>query len=145
MSDLSTMLSDVTLLGLATIVALCMITTFLIIERRKNAKTQLLLKQELQKLRKDMQAVSNGSIGVGKRLLEIQDIQRKIDSRFDSLQKKDPGRVTYSEAARLVTLGAEIEDLMNTCGISRPEAELVTALQNKPKAAANKPAPRAVA
>ena len=41
------------------------------------------------------------------------------------MRQNDPLRISYDEASRLVELGADIDDLMNTCGISRPEAELV--------------------
>ena len=51
---------------------------------------------------------------------------------IEEMQKNDPAKVSYSEASRLIELGAGIEDLMNACGISRPEAELVRALtENK--------------
>ena len=50
---------------------------------------------------------------------------------MDEMRQNDPLRISYDEAARLVDLGADIDDLMNTCGISRPEAELVSALKRR--------------
>ena len=51
-----------------------------------------------------------------------------LEAKIEEMQKNDPNKVSYDEAAKLVELGAGIEDLMNSCGISRPEAELVSAL-----------------
>jgi len=50
---------------------------------------------------------------------------------LDEMRQNDPLRISYDEASRLVDLGADIDDLMNTCGISRPEAELVSALRKR--------------
>lgn len=80
----------------------------------------------------EVQAMSKSSIGVGKKVLELEKYITVLEAKIEEMQKNDPAKVSYSEAARLVELGAGIEDLMNTCGISRPEAELVRALtENK--------------
>ncbi len=83
-------------------------------------------------LAEQVQGMSKSSIGVGKKVLELEKHIAQLESKIEEMQKNDPAKVSYSEAARLVELGAGIEDLMNTCGISRPEAELVRALtENK--------------
>lgn len=83
-------------------------------------------------LSEEVQAMSKSSIGVGRKVLELERHISYLESKIEEMQKNDPAKVSYSEASRLVELGAGIEDLMNTCGISRPEAELVRALtENK--------------
>ena len=72
--------------------------------------------------------LSKTAIAVGKRVLELEKQIATLEAKIEEIQKNDPAKVSYSEAARLVELGAGIEDLMNACGISRPEAELVRAL-----------------
>ncbi len=80
----------------------------------------------------EVQGMSKSSIGVGRKVLELEKHITVLEAKIEEMQKNDPAKVSYSEAARLVELGAGIEDLMNTCGISRPEAELVRALtENK--------------
>lgn len=87
--------------------------------------------QAQQQLAQDMVGVTNGSVGVGRRLLELEHEFRELVTRLDTLEQDDPSRVAYSEASRLVSLGAEIEDLISSCGISRPEAELVSAVHRR--------------
>lgn len=83
-------------------------------------------------LSEEVQAMSKSSIGVGRKVLALEQYVSLLESKIEEMQKNDPAKVSYSEASRLVELGAGIEDLMNTCGISRPEAELVRALtENK--------------
>jgi uncharacterized protein YoxC len=85
-------------------------------------------------LSKEVKGVSHGSMGIGRKVLLMEKEIEELKSTIEEIQKNDPAKVSYSEAARLVTLGATVEDLMNSCGISRPEAELVSALtENKNK------------
>jgi SOS-response transcriptional repressor LexA len=80
----------------------------------------------------EVQGMSKSAIGVGRKVLELEKYISVLEAKIEEIQKNDPAKVSYSEAARLVELGAGIEDLMNSCGISRPEAELVRALtENK--------------
>jgi len=79
-------------------------------------------------LGKDLQGISHGSMGVGRKVLQLEKQIEQLEIKIEEMQKNDPSKVSYSEAARLVELGAGVDDLMNSCGISRPEAELVSAL-----------------
>ncbi len=82
----------------------------------------------VDELSKEIQGISHGSIGVGKKVLLLEKKIELLEAQIEEMQKNDPNKVSYTEAARLVELGAGIDDLMNSCGISRPEAELVSAL-----------------
>lgn len=87
-------------------------------------------------LSKEIQGVSHGAMGVGRRVLALEKEIEDLHIRLEEAHKNDPSKVSYSEAARLVEMGASVDDLMNSCGISRPEAELVSALtvsQSSPK------------
>ena len=70
-------------------------------------------------------------MGVGQRLVACERQLHELRNALDEMRQNDPLRISYDEAARLVDLGADIDDLMNTCGISRPEAELVSALKKR--------------
>lgn len=86
------------------------------------------LQDLVDSLSEEVQGMSKVSIAVGKRVIDLEKQVVTLESKIEEIQKNDPAKVSYSEAARLVELGAGIEDLMNACGISRPEAELVRAL-----------------
>jgi uncharacterized membrane protein len=70
-------------------------------------------------------------MGVGQRVVQAEREIHELRGLLDEMRQNDPLRISYDEASRLVELGADVEDLMNTCGISRPEAELVSALKKK--------------
>lgn len=80
-------------------------------------------------LGRELHAVSSGSMGVGRRLVTCEQSLHRLSGALEEMRLNDPLRVPYDEASKLVALGADTEDLMNSCGISRPEAELVSALR----------------
>lgn len=102
-----------------------------------NARNVRRLRQQLrtntENMVRELHATSSGSMGVGNRLVACERELHELRVRFDEMRQNDPLRVSYDEASRLVDLGADIDDLMNTCGISRPEAELVSALRRRQK------------
>lgn len=120
-------------LGLATFFAAILFAVNGVLLRKKLERASRESFEAQQQLSQEMVGVSNGSIGVGRRLLELEHEYRQLVTRLDTLEHDDPSRVAYTEASRLVNLGAEIEDLINSCGISRPEAELVSAVHKRNK------------
>lgn len=86
------------------------------------------IREKEDELKKELRGVTDSSIGVGKRLLRFDSEFRHLVTRVDEIMRDDPNRVSYYEASRLVSLGAEIEDLVSSCGLSRPEAELMQAV-----------------
>ncbi len=79
----------------------------------------------------ELHATCHSVSAMGRRIMALEKHRQQFDNRLEEMVRNDPNRVSYTEASRLVELGAEVEDLMNSCGISRPEAELVTALSRK--------------
>lgn len=91
------------------------------------------LKQRCDDLGRELHAVSSGSMGVGRRLVDCEQQLHRLSGALEEMRLNDPLRVPYDEASKLVELGANTDDLMNSCGISRPEAELVSALRKGQK------------
>lgn len=89
------------------------------------------LKERCDTLGRELHATTSGSMGVGQRLVTCERQLHELRTILDEMRQNDPLRISYDEASRLVDLGADIDDLMNTCGISRPEAELVSALRKR--------------
>jgi len=109
-----------------------LLAVYALVIKRSITLSERTMNDLVDNLSEEVQAMSKSSIGVGRKLLELERNVESLESKIEEMQKNDPAKVSYSEASRLVGLGAGIEDLMNTCGISRPEAELVKALtENK--------------
>lgn len=102
-----------------------------VLQGRKIRQLQTSLKSRCDTLGRELHATTSGSLGVGQRLVACERQLHELRTTLDEMRQNDPLRISYDEASRLVDLGADIEDLMNTCGISRPEAELVSALKKR--------------
>lgn len=82
-------------------------------------------------LRNEIRSMTNGSIGMGKRLMAI---ERKLNitvEKQQELENRDPGALAYNQAAKLMEMGASVDDLVRNCGIGRPEAELMALLHRE--------------
>lgn len=102
-----------------------------LLARRELRQLRVQLKERCDTLGRELHATTSGSMGVGQRLVTCERQLHEMRSMLDEMRQNDPLRISYDEASRLVDLGADIDDLMNTCGISRPEAELVSALRKR--------------
>ncbi len=102
-----------------------------VLNQRQLRDLRAQLKSRCDTLGRELHATGSGSLGVGHRVVNCERQLHEMRAMLDEMRQNDPLRISYDEAARLVELGADVEDLMNTCGISRPEAELVTALRKK--------------
>lgn len=88
---------------------------------------------ELRALRNDITAVGRGAIGVGKRVQALQQRIQTTERRQEDLEYKDMGKVAFSHATKLVQMGAPAQELVNTCGLSQAEADLVALMHVRSK------------
>ncbi|SFM17652.1 DUF2802 domain-containing protein [Marinobacter zhejiangensis] len=113
----------------ATVLVLLVVQTF--ISQRQIRQLRGQLKERCDSLGRELHAIGSGNVGMGARVVASEQKLHELSAMVEEMRQNDPLRISYDEAARLVELGADIDDLMNTCGISRPEAELVSALRRK--------------
>ncbi len=73
-----------------------------------------------------------GVIGVGQRVLVLQEQQQRLQHEFAELQAQhqaialsDPESKIYSRAVKMVELGADLEEIIRECELPRAEAELL--------------------
>lgn len=73
-----------------------------------------------------------GVIGVGQRVLELQEQHQRIMQQVLALQEQqdaislsDPESKIYSRAMKMVELGADLEEIIRECELPRAEAELL--------------------
>lgn len=116
---------------LLTAAVLAVLLTQSVLAQRQIRALQAQLKSRCDALGRELHATGSGSMGVGHRVVACERQLHEMRSMLDEMRQNDPLRISYDEASRLVELGADVDDLMNTCGISRPEAELVSALRKK--------------
>lgn len=117
----------VALLILLSLVALVFTAINWVRLRRQERRYQALINV----LRNEIQAMTGSSIGMGKRLKTV---EQKLDIAVEKqheLENRDPGVLAYNQAAKLMEMGAGVDDLVKSCGIGRPEAELMALLHRE--------------
>ncbi len=107
----------------------------------QNRKIQALQEQLAQSLHKQERQQDNlarrldnylsGSMQMGKELHELREQFAPMPDKLLQLEQRDPGSLSFMEAARLVGLGATTEDLQQACGLSHSEAELLQRIHGK--------------
>lgn len=115
-------------LALISAVFAVIMAIYVVMIKRQLSRSEQFCSDLIDDLSKEINGISHGSMGIGRKALALEERINVLEEQLQQLKDNDPTGVSYQEASRLVELGAGIEDLMSNCGISRPEAELVTAL-----------------
>ena len=87
------------------------------------------LQGQLESLRKQMMELHSGSIGMGQRLQSVEGAMQQVNERQQELTMQDPERRLYSRAAKMVELGADLDEVMSECELPKAEAELLISLR----------------
>lgn len=69
-----------------------------------------------------------GSVRMGRDLHELSRTVMPLPDRLAQLEQRDINNFSFSQAAKLVGMGASIDDLTQSCGLSQSEAELMSKL-----------------
>ncbi len=82
-------------------------------------------------VQQQLNVVTSGAVGVGEKLSGVEQHLRRTMEKQQELEHRDPGQLPYSQAVRLIAMGATAEDLVHSCGLSRAEADLVFLLHGQ--------------
>lgn len=113
---------------LALVLALCGILGHRRRQRESEARMET-LQGQLESLRKQMMELHTGAIGMGQRLQAAEGAMQKIHDSQQELTLQDPERRLYSRAAKMVELGADLDEVMSECELPQAEAELLISLR----------------
>lgn len=108
-----------------TVVVIGLVLTTVIVMRRRQAKRAAASAAELQALRTDLGAMCASIAGFGERLVRIEQQLRSVGDRQEQLELRPGGERSYAHAIRMVQKGADVDELVASCGINRGEAELL--------------------
>ena len=89
--------------------------------------------QSLETVQRDLRALCNAAVQVGARVnqleqvaKELQQRQRELGLRQEKMIQPEPEARNFEQAIKLAQKGASVEELMDICGLSRGEAELMS-------------------
>ncbi|MCZ4336731.1 DUF2802 domain-containing protein [Shewanella colwelliana] len=103
------------------------------LQAKIEALTLLVKESDRQReaVKRELQELRTGTIGVGRRMLELEKRVAKQDARIDETNQQDPQARLYSRAMKMVALGAGVEELVKECELPKAEAELLLRLHSK--------------
>ena len=84
--------------------------------------------ERIAKLENELSALLDGSFGMGNQLNELQRDMKDTREKQQQLEQRDLGALPYNQAVRMVASGATADQLVNQCGLSRSEADLIMLL-----------------
>ena len=84
--------------------------------------------QRIKDLAKRLDDYQNGTVRMGEALHELRATVAPLPEKLQQLEQRDPNSVTFTQAAKLVGMGASVAELTETCGLTQAEAELMSKL-----------------
>lgn len=84
--------------------------------------------------RDDFAALCKASVGAGDHLVKLEQQVRRLIERQDQIEMRTAGDRPYTQAIQMVQRGADVSELVSSCGLTRGEAELIAMLHGVSKA-----------
>ena len=113
-------------------VLLAGVCLWLVLNQRQQRLLQVerdaLRDQRIKDLTRRLDTYLTGSVRMGEELHELRRVVAPLPDKLTQMEQRDPSSLSFTQAARLVGLGASVDDLTQSCGLSKAEAELVSKL-----------------
>jgi len=119
-------LHDISLfnLGLLVVVLTLLIATV-------NLKKQnLMLNHDLNRLRHEVRAMNSGQLGMGRTISKVVEEIAHVEQCQAEVVTASASEKTYQQAGLLLSRGASIEEVVQSCDIAPAEAELLAIVRN---------------
>lgn len=84
--------------------------------------------QRIRELAKRLEDYQNGTVRMGEALHELRAVVAPLPDKMLQLEQRDPDNLSFEQAAKLVHMGATIDELTQACGLTQAEAELMSKL-----------------
>lgn len=79
-------------------------------------------------LQKDQGILAESFIALEARIAKVEEAAQRVNERQDQLELRETISQTYDPAIKMAHKGADVEELVSTCGLARGEAELILLL-----------------
>ena len=125
----------VVLLGILWVVTLGMFLSHVKRQRKLDAERDeaaALRDQRIKELARRVDNFQSGTVRMGEALHELRAIVAPLPDKLTALEQRDPSTLSFAQAARLVGMGASIDELTQSCGLTQAEAQLMTKLHGNP-------------
>ncbi|MDB5981837.1 MAG: hypothetical protein JWQ69_2852 [Pseudomonas sp.] len=82
--------------------------------------------QRIRELAKRLDDYQNGTVRMGQELQELRAVVGPLPDKLSQLEQRDPSTLSFAQAARLVGMGASVDELTQSCGLTQAEAQLMS-------------------
>ena len=127
----------VVVLGILWAMTLGMLVSHIKRQRKLDAERDEADSQRDQRIRDLVRRLDNyqgGTVRMGEALHELRAIVAPLPDKLSALEQRDPSTLSFAQAARLVGMGASVEELTQSCGLTQAEAQLMSKLHgNNPQ------------
>ena len=94
----------------------------------QQAEGDALRDQRIKELARRVDNFQNGTVRMGEDLHELRSVVAPLPEKLAQLEQRDPSSLSFAQAARLVGMGASVDELTQACGLTQAEAELMSKL-----------------
>jgi len=94
----------------------------------QQAEADSLRDQRIRELARRLENYQGGAVKMGEDLHELRAIVAPLPDKITVLEQRDPSTLSFAQAARLVGMGASVDELTQSCGLTQAEAQLMTKL-----------------
>ena len=94
----------------------------------QQAQGDALRDQRIKDLAKRVDDYQNGNVQMGEALHELRSVVGPLPDKIVALEQRDPSSLSFAQAAKLVGMGASVDELTQSCGLTQAEAELMSKL-----------------
>ncbi|MDP1708231.1 MAG: DUF2802 domain-containing protein [Gammaproteobacteria bacterium] len=113
----------IAMMGVTLLLCACMWLLLRAVKKRINACNNAVQVLQADSLAQHADAATQAS-----RFEQFERQLQYLSRRQNQLELRDPVTQTYEPAIRMVRSGADVEELVSTCGLARAEAELIMML-----------------
>lgn len=125
-------LSDVAVMGVMLCVAGLALLLFAWRSRRSRFEAmEDLLNEQIERQNRKIDSQANALAILGERVLALEEYLELVGSRQQQLEGDKRDVRYYQRAVKLAGEGGKVADLVERCGMSRAEAELIVSLGSK--------------
>ncbi|QJI27968.1 DUF2802 domain-containing protein [Pseudomonas sp. ADAK18] len=79
-------------------------------------------------LTKRVDHFQQSAVQVGDEVHELRAIIAPLPDKLSALEQRDPSSLSFAQAAKLVGMGATVDELTQSCGLTQAEAQLMSKL-----------------
>jgi len=96
------------------------------LQAEQQAKRDAVRDRRIKEIDSRLDTFLDGNVRMGDQLHELSRLVMPLSDRIAQVEQRDPTNFTFSQAAKLVGMGASVDDLTQSCGLSQSEAELMS-------------------